>query len=227
MGIWEQLRSPYSIFNLPNCLTLLRIVLVPVVALLLAFDGPQPPFEKDWMFRFSPGRLAAMVVVFAGVTDLLDGWIARKWKIETLLGKFLDPVADKVFLLVGLVMLMKLERVADWLVILLLSRELLITALRGVAAGEGLIIAAGQSGKWKLTFQLTGLGFLMWYGSAFGLSAFALGTWILYVALAISLFSGYQYLRDFLTALKLSRGSIMKRPKAPRRYEDERSRGFH
>jgi len=202
MQMMKHLRSQHNVLNLPNCLTLFRIVLLPVVAVLLAYDGNQLPFEADWMFRFTPGRLATVVVAIAGVTDWLDGYFARRWHIESLLGKFLDPVADKLFLLVGLVMLMKLDRVAAWLVILLLSREFLVTGLRGVAAGEGLIIGAGEAGKWKLTFQLVGLGFLMWYGNAFGFPGYKIGTWILYLALFISLFSGYNYLSDFLTALK-------------------------
>ncbi len=202
---WKQLKARNNLYNLPNLLTLLRLVLVPVMAILLAYDSDQPPFDKDWMFRYSPGRLAAVVVVLAGITDLLDGYLARLWKIESLFGKFLDPVADKVFLMVALVMLMKLGRVEDWLVISLLSREFLITALRGVAAGEGIIIGAAQSGKYKLTFQLVGLGFLMWYGSAFGMQAFAIGTIILYIALFISLLSGYQYLSDFMRELKKKR----------------------
>ena len=201
MELTRHWKSPRNLLNLPNLLTLLRLLLIPVMALLLEFDAEQPPFERDVMFRYSPGRLAALVVIIAGVTDLLDGYFARLWKIESLLGKFLDPVADKVFLLVGLIMLMKLERVSAWLVILLLSREFLITALRGVAAGEGLIISAGQAGKFKLTFQLVGLGFLMWYGSAFGISAYKVGTYILYVALGMSLISGYNYLSDFFMAL--------------------------
>jgi CDP-diacylglycerol--glycerol-3-phosphate 3-phosphatidyltransferase len=205
MSFLKQFKSQTNILNLPNCLTIFRIVLIPFMALLLDADTEQLPFSVDTMFRFSPGRLAAMVVVLAGITDLLDGYYARKWNIESLLGKFLDPVADKLFLLVSLVMLMKLGRVDAWLVIILLSREFLITALRAVAAGEGLIIAAGQSGKVKLTFQMVGLGFLMWYGTAFGLPAVKVGTWILYVALFTSLLSGYHYLRDFLEARKGSR----------------------
>lgn len=197
--------------NLPNLLTLLRIVLIPVMAVLLEFDTDHPPFEADFMFRYSPGRIAAMVIVFAGVTDLLDGWLARKWKIETLLGKFLDPLADKLVLLVGLIMLMRLDRVEAWLVMVLLSREFLITGLRAVAVGEGMVIAAGQSGKWKLTFQMVGLGLLMWYGNAFGFSAFEVGTIILYVALVVSLWSGFTYLRDFFTALRDKRGYVARK----------------
>jgi CDP-diacylglycerol--glycerol-3-phosphate 3-phosphatidyltransferase len=197
----RQMKSSKNVLNLPNCLTILRIVLIPFIAVLLEFDSEQPPFESDWMFRYSAGRIAALVVAIAGATDLLDGYFARKWKIESLLGKFLDPIADKLLLLVSLVILMKLGRVEPWLVIALLSREFLITALRGVAAGEGLIIAAGTTGKYKLTFQLIGLGFLMWYGSAFGLPGYQIGTLILYVALFISLVSGGQYLSDFLIAL--------------------------
>ena len=207
MDFLKNARSPDNLLNLPNLLTIMRIVLIPVMALLLAYDSDQPPLSMDWMFRYSPGRLASVVVMIAGITDLLDGWLARRWHIESLLGKFLDPVADKVFLLVGLVMLMKLDRVPEWLVIALLSREFLITALRGVAAGEGLIISAGQTGKWKLTFQLMGLGFLMWYGSAFGVEAWKIGIVILYIALVISLFSGYQYLSDFSIALQKKKKS--------------------
>jgi len=209
MGKW---RSPDSLLNLPNLLTLGRIVLIPVMAILLDFDADQPPFEMDIMFRYSPGRLATMVVVIAGITDLLDGWLARLWKIETLLGKFLDPLADKLFLLVGLIMLMKLERVDAWLVMVLLSREFLITGLRAVAVGEGLVIAAGQGGKWKLTFQMVGLGLLMWYGSLFGFSAFEVGTVILYIALIISLWSGFNYLKNFFGALREKRGYIARKP---------------
>lgn len=183
---------------------------MPFIGVLLAMDSDQPPFEQDWMFRFSPGRVAAIVLAVAGLTDLLDGYFARKWEIESLLGKFLDPVADKLLLLVSLVMLMRLERVDAWLVIILLSREFLITGLRGVAAGEGMIIAAGNSGKYKLTFQLIGLGFLMWYGSLLGFSAYKIGIWILYLALVISLVSGYIYLSDFLIALeKKKKGQLI------------------
>src|SRR4051812_39402998 len=105
MGFLKRLRSPNALCNLPNLLTMIRIALVPVLALLLEYDSDQPPFDLDWMFRYSPGRVAAVVVALAGVTDLLDGYYARKWGIETVLGKFLDPLADKLLLMVGLVML--------------------------------------------------------------------------------------------------------------------------
>jgi len=203
MTFAQRLTASKGLLNLPNLLTLFRLALVPVMAVFLEYDGDQPPFEKDWMFRYSPGRMAALVVAIAGVTDLLDGYIARKWKIESLFGKFLDPVVDKVFLLVGLVLLMKLGRVDAYLVIILLSREFLITALRAVAMGEGIVIAAGHSGKFKLIFQMVGLGFLMWYGNVFGFSAVKIGAGILYIALVLSLYSGYYYLYDFLSAKKL------------------------
>ncbi len=213
MNFVKGLKSTENLLNLPNCLTLFRIALIPIMALLLEFDGEQPALSADFMFRFSPGRLAAGVVIFAGITDLLDGWLARHWNIETLFGKFLDPLADKLFLMVGLIMLMKLGRVQAWLVILLLSRELMITGLRGIAAGEGIMIAAGKFGKLKLTFQLAGLGFLMWYGSVFGASAYLIGMWILYIALVISLYSGAKYLWDFLEELRSKRGYAIAKPK--------------
>src|SRR4051794_25902997 len=117
MDLLKQFKSQDNVLNLPNCLTIARMLLIPFMALFLAYDSDQPPLALDWMFRFSPGRMAAGVVIIAGITDYLDGWLARRWGIESLLGKFLDPVADKVFLLVGLVMLMRLDRVPEWLVI--------------------------------------------------------------------------------------------------------------
>lgn len=200
MDLFKNLRSADNILNLPNLLTIARMILIPFMGLLLDYDSDQPPFEMDWMFRYSPGRVAAIVVLIAGITDLLDGYYARKWNIESLLGKFLDPVADKLLLLVGLVMLLKLGRLDAWIVMLLLSREFLVTGLRTVAIAEGIVISAGQGGKWKLTFQMVGLGFMMWYGSIFGFPAIEMGRWILYIALGISLFSGYQYLSDFFIA---------------------------
>lgn len=175
--------------------------LVPLVGILLDWESPESDVQFDQILAYSPGRLASIVVIVAGITDLLDGYFARKWKIESLLGKFLDPLADKLFLLVGLIMLMKLGRVEAWLVILLLSRELLITGLRAIAIGEAIVIAAGQSGKWKHVFQLIGLGFLMWYGPVFGIQAYWVGIVILHIALVISLFSGFLYLQDFFSAL--------------------------
>ncbi|MBY0369115.1 CDP-diacylglycerol--glycerol-3-phosphate 3-phosphatidyltransferase [bacterium] len=212
MGFIERLNahlySKHSLWNLPNLLTLLRILLIPVMGMLLAFDSDQPPFDKDWMFRYSPGRVAAGVLLIMGITDLLDGYLARLWKTESLLGKFLDPLADKLVLLVGLIMLLQLERVPAWLVIILLTREFLVTGLRAIAVGEGIVIAAGGSGKLKLIFQMVGLGFLMWYGSAFNLPAVKIGTGILYIALLISVGSGIQYLVDFFRGLSAKRPSL-------------------
>jgi len=186
---------------------MLRLLLIPAMAFLLAFDGDQPLFERDFMFRYSPGRLAALVVVLAGATDLLDGYFARKWHVESLFGKFLDPVADKLFLMVGLIMLMKLGRVSAWLVIILLSRELMITGLRAVAIGEGIVISAGKFGKLKQIFQMIGLGFLMWYGNVVGVAAHRVGILILYIALFVSLVSGYGYLKDFFIELERKKSS--------------------
>lgn len=184
-----------------------RILLLPLFAVLLAYDTDYPIINldrilKESTFRYSPGRMATIIVVIAGITDLLDGYFARRWNIVTVFGKFLDPVADKLFLMVGLIMLMELERVPHWLVSLLLAREILITGLRGVAAGEGIIIAADKFGKVKYIFQLVGLGFLTWYGNVFGVFAGDIGLKILYVALFISLFSGFLYLRSFMIAIQ-------------------------
>lgn len=200
----------HPLWNLPNLLTVLRVAAIPFLGLVLSWDGNPPGAEAD-TFIYSPGRVATLLLILAGITDLLDGYYARRWKLESLLGKFLDPVADKLLLLVSLVMCQKLGRIEPWLVIVLLSREFLITALRGVAVGEGIVIAAGQSGKWKTFLQLVGLGFIMWYGSAFGFSAHTIGVWILYAALVISVVSGVGYLIDFKRAIEAKRAATAER----------------
>ncbi len=205
MDFDAQFRSRKNLLNLPNCLSLFRIALIPLVAVFLAYDTDQPLFKFDFTFRYSPGRMAALIVAIAGITDLLDGYYARKWGIVSVLGKFLDPVADKLFLMVVLIMLLQLDRVEEWLVLALLSREIFITGLRSVAVGEGIIIDADRFGKIKLVFQLVGIGLLSWYGPVFGLNAFEIGTWILYAALVISLVSGVRYCISFVHALQEKR----------------------
>ncbi len=87
---------------------------------------------------------------------MIDGLLARRWNLITVVGKFLDPLADKLIVMAALVMMVRLGRVAAWVVILLLAREFIVTGLRTIAASEGMVIAAGQEGKWKTALQLVG-----------------------------------------------------------------------
>jgi len=123
-----------SQMNIANKITLARIALVPVFIILLYFD------------RYWTNVAAAVIYTFTALTDLLDGYVARKKNIVTDLGKILDPVADKMLVTAALVLLVELGRLESVVVIILIGRDLMISALRNVAASRGTVIAAGTGG---------------------------------------------------------------------------------
>jgi len=131
--------------NLPNLLTMLRVVMIPVVMWLIYDGRPQMNF---W---------AAIVYGLAAATDALDGWLARRQKLVSVLGKFLDPLADKLIVMATLVLLADMGRVPSWVVIVIVARELTITSLRTIAMSEGVVIAAGQGGKEKTALQMVAI----------------------------------------------------------------------
>jgi CDP-diacylglycerol--glycerol-3-phosphate 3-phosphatidyltransferase len=135
--------------NLPNLLTMLRVVMIPIV-LWLVYDGR--PFMNYW---------AAWVYAAAAVTDALDGWLARKRGLVSVLGKFLDPLADKLLIMALLVVMTDMGRVPAWATIIIVARELSITSLRTIAVTEGVVIAASQGGKEKAALQMVALLFLV------------------------------------------------------------------
>jgi CDP-diacylglycerol---glycerol-3-phosphate 3-phosphatidyltransferase len=177
--------------NLPNVLTVLRILMVPIYVVL--FLDPTP----------IRSIAAASVFSLAAVTDLLDGYLARRRGQVTKVGRLLDPIADKFLVISGLILLVQFQRIEAWLVIALIVRELGITGVRAVAASKGLIIAAGQLGKYKVVLQIIGIIFLTLQGAlAISFVDFQLlGTGLLYGALAFSIISAGQYLWEFWQAL--------------------------
>lgn len=184
-------------WNLPNMLTLGRIVIIPLFVWLL-YDG-DPWFSV----------LAAAVFTLAAVTDVIDGFLARRWNMITVTGKLLDPLADKLIVAAAMVMMVRLGRIPAWIVIVLLSREFIVTGLRQVAASEGLVIAAGQEGKWKTALQLVGIialcvhythpVFLVvrWYDIDFNV----IGKALVYLSTAFSVWSAGVYFQAFLARL--------------------------
>ena len=130
--------------NLPNKLTVLRVVLVPffVVALLISKS-------------VEPMKWAALVLfIVASLTDLLDGKIARKYNLVTTFGKFMDPLADKVLTISGMICLIELGRIPSWIVVIIVAREFIISGFRLIATEHGIVIAANYWGKFKTTFQM-------------------------------------------------------------------------
>ena len=181
--------------TLPNLLSLLRIALIPFLVYFLTDTGP----------FFS--ALAALTFFLASLTDFLDGYLARLYGHTTTLGKFLDPLADKVIVVSALVMLVRLGRVPVWVVVVIITREFLISGVRTIAATEGLVIPASQGGKWKTSLQLCGVICLMLhyhYAIDYGFGTLvtdfqAVGSMLLYLSLVPLIASAIDYVRAFYT----------------------------
>jgi CDP-diacylglycerol--glycerol-3-phosphate 3-phosphatidyltransferase len=193
------------VWNLPNILTYGRILAIPLVIYLLdKCSVNAEPTAVDLASRHS-AFWAAVVFTIAAATDFFDGWIARNFNLGSLLGRFLDPLADKLIVIACLVMMVQLERCPAWIVILLITREISITSLRAIASAEGLEIRVSQGGKWKTAFQLTGLiGLLVhyeypvsWLVVEMTLNFHLVGLALLCLSLVMSLYSAGLYFRSF------------------------------
>lgn len=183
-----------TIDTTPNRLTFARMVAVPLVIFLLS----QREFYYD--------VFATIIFVAAAITDYYDGYLARQMKSVTIYGKLLDPLADKFLVVVVLIQLQALERIAPWLVMILICREMTISSLRALASAEGVIIAAGKGGKWKAAIQMIGLPFLMVDQTLFGFfPTHTIGMILIYISLVLSLTSLSTYAFDFFTELHKKR----------------------
>ena len=130
--------------NLPNKLTVLRVILIPFFVFFLLADAMNPYFK--WV--------ALAIFIIASLTDLADGKIARKYNLVTDFGKFMDPLADKLLVCSAMIGLIELGRIEAWIVIIIIAREFIISGFRLIAADNGRVIAASYWGKFKTTFQM-------------------------------------------------------------------------
>ena len=176
--------------NIPNFLTIIRIVLVPVYCVLMYANFPGATI---W---------AAILFTIAALTDLADGYIARKYGLITDFGKVMDPVADKIMVTAAMVVLVDLHRLAAWIVITMLFRDFAVGALRDVAASKGNIIAAGIWGKIKTALQMIALGMIIFYVDLFSMPTYTIGMIVMYVALAASIYSGIVYFKQYMNVFK-------------------------
>jgi CDP-diacylglycerol--glycerol-3-phosphate 3-phosphatidyltransferase len=180
--------------NVPNLVTMSRVVLIPFV--LVFIDN------------FSPLRtfIASLLYLLAAAGDFLDGYLARSRGEVSTLGKFLDPMADKLLVTAVLVFMVALSRVPAWLVVVIVGRDLAVNGLRSVAAAQGLVISASDSGKIKTALQLVAIMMLLIHfrypalGTPWTVDYHRAGLIVLYVSTAVSLFSGIQYMRHVLSA---------------------------
>jgi len=176
-----------AIFTIPNLLTGYRFAVAPLL-LFFIYPGADAGVSLLAFFLFLTGAL----------TDLADGYYARKHKIETVLGKLMDPVADKVLVCVALVMLIAGSKIPAWVVFFILARELVITGLRGVAASAGIVVAASGMGKLKSVLQYTALCILIFPPVVLPIPYLhELGLIVLYVSAVMTVWSGVDYFYRF------------------------------
>lgn len=173
--------------NTPNLLSLLRILLIPVLVLMYFI----PHYTATYM--------ATAIFIIAGITDWLDGYLARKWNMTTPFGAFIDPVADKLIVVVALLMI--LYKSPTWVILLpvivIVFREIMISALREWMAELGArnLVQVSSMGKWKTTFQMVAIGCLIFYKPLFGMPVFEIGIVLLYIAAALTVISMVVYLK--------------------------------
>ena len=185
------MEQQWEIDNLPNRITLFRILLIPIVVMALWPIS----LNLSWLepYHKTLGYIAGWIFVLAAVTDYLDGYIARKRDIVTVFGSFLDPIADKFLVVTSLILLQGLDRIPSLIVLILVLREIYITALRLLATDHGINVPVGQMGKWKTAMQMIGIPLLMAYDKPFGIPFPILGSIFIYLASLFSIYSALQY----------------------------------
>jgi len=177
-----------NLITVPNILTSLRILLIPGIVVFAYNDGRTSSF------------LASLLFLLASLTDYFDGYFARRSKTVTSMGKMFDPMADKVLVTASLIMLVYLHRAPAWVAIIIVSRELAVSGLRSMASATGTIIQAESLGKYKTTCQSFALIFLFAHYRLWVVDCHFVGTYFLYVALILGIWSGADYFRKFLAA---------------------------
>ncbi|MFE8699150.1 CDP-diacylglycerol--glycerol-3-phosphate 3-phosphatidyltransferase [Cytobacillus sp. FJAT-54145] len=179
--------------NLPNKITISRILLIPLF-LIITLD----PFSWGNMHLFGVELpiahfIGGLIFIIASTTDWVDGYYARKYNLVTNLGKFLDPLADKLLVSAALILLVDLEMVPSWIVIIIISREFAVTGLRLVLAGEGEVVAANTLGKIKTWTQIIAISAYLLHNTIFELISFPLDDISLWVATFFTIWSGWDY----------------------------------
>lgn len=189
--------------NLPNKLTILRAILIVPFVLILLGDF----YEWGWFTAVFGGILeyvdwiALFIFVGASITDMIDGKLARKYNLVTNFGKFMDPLADKLLVCAALICLVEMGRIPSWVVVVIISREFIISGFRLIASDKGVVIAASYWGKIKTVFQMIMIGMMLIESSALpgfvqGLAGLyeILTAVVMWIALALTVISLVDYI---------------------------------
>ena len=187
------------LWNLPNTITMLRAGVVPVLLFLPLFHGGPQGGPSEFV-----SALFAWFFIVAAVSDLVDGWLARRGQMVTQLGKLLDPLADKLLTSTALIVLLAMGRIeveATWMVVVIIGRELAVTGLRGLASAGGHVMAASGLGKAKALTQNIAIGALLFHFETIGADAHKVGMGFLVLATGLTLLSGYRYFAEYFRGL--------------------------
>jgi CDP-diacylglycerol--glycerol-3-phosphate 3-phosphatidyltransferase len=176
-------------FNLPNAITVLRLTVIPVLFLLLRDSGP------------TESLIIALLFIIAAFMDVLDGYIARRYQVETVIGKFLDPVADKLILNTAMILMIAIHRIPAWIVAVIIMRDFVVDGIRSIASSKGLIMQASSLAKQKTLCQNFAVAALMIHYPFLGADAHIVGLSVLYLALILSVISGFLYVKQFYSSI--------------------------
>jgi len=179
--------------NIANKITIARIFLVPIIMFFLLVNLQLPPIRIETFEITYNQIIAALIFIIAASTDGIDGYLARKQKIVTNLGKLLDPLADKLLVSAVLISLVEMGKLDAWIAVVIISREFAVTGLRQIALLEGKVLAASKWGKWKTAVQITAIVALLINNFPFHFINFPFDVIASWVMAVITIYSGIDY----------------------------------
>lgn len=177
--------------NLPNKLTIIRVLFIPFFMFFIMADS----------IRYA-SSIALVIYVVASLTDMLDGYIARKYKLITDFGKFMDPLADKLLVTASLICFVELGFISSWIAMIIIARELIITGFRTLAASKGITLAANNWGKLKTIFQMITIILVLFLNAGLPFDLWIVTTVLWTITIILTLLSGTIYIWENKSVLK-------------------------